>query len=202
MARRRSSLRSFVAVVPFLLAGLFVSPSGTAALGPASAAAPTGSGQHSDRSVLLDGGLNHSCSVLATGTVKCWGGNGWGQLGDGSVENRPAPVTVVAALGSTAPLSNVVAVATGMIHTCALLGSGIVKCWGANRYGETGDQTEAGARRPGDRPRGTRHLESPVERDGHRRRLWPHLRPDRQRDRQVLGLELVQLWRTRRRHEH
>ena len=39
-------------------------------------------------------GYDHACALLATGEVRCWGGNRAGQLGDGSLTFRDAPVTV------------------------------------------------------------------------------------------------------------
>ena len=79
----------------------------------------------------------HSCAVTTTGTVKCWGWNDEGQLGDGSTVNRPAPVSV------TGIITGAQDVATGDKHTCALIGdvaggTAGVKCWGQNRYGQLG----------------------------------------------------------------
>jgi len=78
-------------------------------------------------------GEQHSCALLKSGTVECWGANGLGQLGDGSTRNRPAPTPV----HGTSQRS--VMVSAGFEHTCALLSSGDVECWGANRFGQLGD---------------------------------------------------------------
>jgi alpha-tubulin suppressor-like RCC1 family protein len=76
----------------------------------------------------------HSCAVLSGGTVKCWGNNARGQLGDGSTTERDAPVLV-------SGITNAVQVSTGYMHTCALLSDGTVKCWGNSDEGELGTGT-------------------------------------------------------------
>jgi alpha-tubulin suppressor-like RCC1 family protein len=86
----------------------------------------------------LAGGQWHTCAVTAGGGVKCWGYNSRGQLGDGTTTKRSTPVDVTG-LGS-----GVTALAAGGQHTCALTTNGGVKCWGANRYGQLGDGTNAG----------------------------------------------------------
>ena len=75
-----------------------------------------------------------SCAVLADSTVKCWGVNTSGQLGDGTTTNRSSPVPV-------SGLSNVLKIAVGKNHSCALLKDSTVKCWGLNANGQLGDGT-------------------------------------------------------------
>jgi alpha-tubulin suppressor-like RCC1 family protein len=84
----------------------------------------------------------HGCAVIDTGVVKCWGGNDFGRLGDGTTIDRTSPVDVVG-LGGPA-----VYVATGAAHSCALIAGGAVKCWGANNHGELGDGTFSNSMTP------------------------------------------------------
>jgi len=77
----------------------------------------------------------HSCAVFVTGSVKCWGSNGFGQLGDGTTTDRSTPVLAIA--------SGAVAVACGTRHSCALLQDGSLRCWGDNQYGATAGASTA-----------------------------------------------------------
>jgi alpha-tubulin suppressor-like RCC1 family protein len=79
-------------------------------------------------------GAVHTCALLVDTTVRCWGSNRRGQLGDGTTTNRSSPTLVPG-------LSNVVAVADGGYHTCALLADTSVRCWGSNGNGQLGDGT-------------------------------------------------------------
>jgi alpha-tubulin suppressor-like RCC1 family protein len=81
-------------------------------------------------------GLRHSCALTTAGGVKCWGANISGALGDGTTTRRPRRVVDVFGL-----TSGVTAIATGSDHSCALMSTGGVKCWGSNRFGELGDGT-------------------------------------------------------------
>jgi hypothetical protein len=81
------------------------------------------------------GGGLHTCAVTLSGGVKCWGSNQYGQIGDGTTDDRHTPVPVVGLQ------SGVVAVAVGASHSCALTAAGDVKCWGSNQYGQVGDST-------------------------------------------------------------
>ncbi|MFN9109956.1 MAG: RCC1 domain-containing protein, partial [Bacteroidota bacterium] len=85
-------------------------------------------------------GFYHTCALLNTGGVKCWGNNTYGQLGDGTGTDRVTPVDV------TSLTSGVIQITARNLHTCALLVSGAVRCWGWNDYGQIGDGT-SGANR-------------------------------------------------------
>jgi alpha-tubulin suppressor-like RCC1 family protein len=81
-------------------------------------------------------GRNHTCAVRANGTVACWGSNDSGQLGNNTTVSSNVPVTVIT--GPNLPLRNVVAIAAGEAHTCALNAEGTVFCWGDNNFGQLG----------------------------------------------------------------
>lgn len=85
-------------------------------------------------------GQRHACALLAGGIVKCWGSNAEGQLGAGSVASLPAclngPTTLPAV--DLGPGAIATALAAGGDHTCALLSTGDVKCWGRNGAGQLG----------------------------------------------------------------
>ncbi|OGQ83460.1 MAG: hypothetical protein A2289_11450 [Deltaproteobacteria bacterium RIFOXYA12_FULL_58_15] len=97
--------------------------------------------------VAIDLGDSHGCALLDTGGVKCWGYNSVGAVGDGTRIDRPSAVGVC----DSAPtptgacecaedvgcdfLTGVIGIAAGGGHSCALLGTGEVKCWGQNTAG-------------------------------------------------------------------
>src|SRR3989454_537000 len=86
----------------------------------------------------VTGGDLHTCG-LATGlsaAAYCWGGNGSGQLGDGTTNNQSSPVLVLAPVGvSLAPGAAVDS------HTCGVTAAGAAYCWGRNGGGQLGDGT-------------------------------------------------------------
>jgi len=83
----------------------------------------------------ITAGNEHTCALLSTGAVKCWGQNDYGQLGDNSTTHRWTPTQVS---GLT---SGVTAIRAGGAHTCALLSTGALKCWGYNGDGRLGDNS-------------------------------------------------------------
>jgi alpha-tubulin suppressor-like RCC1 family protein len=58
--------------------------------------------------VAISSGMEHTCAILDDGSVSCWGGNGWGGLGDGTTTQRTTP-TQTSSLG---PGRTAVAIAT------------------------------------------------------------------------------------------
>ena len=86
--------------------------------------------------VSISAGFGHSLALLSDGTVRAWGENFAGQVGDGTTTERYVPVAV-------AGLSNVVEVAAGYDHSLARLADGTVMAWGGNNAGQLGDGTQA-----------------------------------------------------------
>jgi hypothetical protein len=74
--------------------------------------------------------------------VRCWGQNSSGELGDGSRTRRLTHVGV-------SGLTTAVAIATGILHTCALRVNGAPVCWGSNSRGELGNGTTTDRLTPG-----------------------------------------------------
>lgn len=89
-------------------------------------------------------GEEHACAILADQTVRCWGRNHVGQLGNNTIADSNVPVRV----GGATPLQNVAALASGNAHTCAVLTNGTVQCWGANSSRQLGDGTITGRLTP------------------------------------------------------
>lgn len=88
-------------------------------------------------------GVNHTCAVLNNGSIKCWGFNNAGQLGNGTLNISNIPVNV--------PVSEpAIQVSAGIAHTCALFASGNIRCWGYNNEGELGLGNTTNTASPGD----------------------------------------------------
>jgi alpha-tubulin suppressor-like RCC1 family protein len=102
----------------------------------------------------ISAGRTHTCALLDTGDAACWGDASAGQLGSGSSsdvgddpgEMGDALVPVDLGTGRTAT-----AVTTGQSHTCAVLDTGAVVCWGAGGRGTLGTgNTSTIGREPGE----------------------------------------------------
>ncbi|MCL4753604.1 MAG: hypothetical protein KJ015_25825 [Myxococcales bacterium] len=81
-------------------------------------------------------GARHSLAARADGSVRAWGDNSEGQLGDGTTTNRDVATAVLNAV-------NVKAVRAGALHSTALTELGSVLAWGGNSRGQLGDETFA-----------------------------------------------------------
>jgi alpha-tubulin suppressor-like RCC1 family protein len=93
----------------------------------------------------IDTAANHTCVILTTGDVMCWGDNNAGKLGYGSNssviqaigdDETPASVGTIDLGGHSA-----LKVTGGDNHTCALLDDHTVRCWGTDYRGINGDPT-------------------------------------------------------------
>jgi len=84
-------------------------------------------------------GGDHTCAILQNGALRCWGRNDFGQLGHGNTANIGDNETVFSAgdvdLGPGVMVKDL---ALGDSHTCALLSTGAVRCWGRNAEGQLG----------------------------------------------------------------
>ena len=92
--------------------------------------------------IQISAGAWHTCARLTTGEVECWGENDQGELGDGTATNSstPAPVS-----GITNGITNAIQVSAGSNHTCALLSTGAVECWGNDDAGQLGNGNTSGS---------------------------------------------------------
>lgn len=79
-------------------------------------------------------GGDHALALRSDGTVRAWGYNAYGQVGDGSTTTRAVPVTVTG-------LGNVASIATGLSHSLAIKNDGTYWAWGQNNMGQLGDGT-------------------------------------------------------------
>lgn len=108
-------------------------PRGTDAPGEVVPAGPTSAPSQvaAIAKVAVAAGLQHSCAAI-DGQVYCWGYNGHGELGDGTLTDRRTPAPVPG-------LRDATAVVAGGGHSCALRATGTVVCWGDGAHGQLGD---------------------------------------------------------------
>jgi len=81
-------------------------------------------------------GNSNSCALTKTGDVHCWGANGGGQLGDGTLDARSGPVRVKG-------VKDAIQVDVGHGYSCALTRDKKVLCWGDNGNCVVGDEHRA-----------------------------------------------------------
>lgn len=82
--------------------------------------------------VQLAAGREHIAAIYDDGTLRLWGDNSSGQLGDGTTTNQPSPTLL-------AMPSPAISAAAGRWHSCAVLDTGQVRCWGMGDSGQIGN---------------------------------------------------------------
>lgn len=82
-------------------------------------------------------GAQFGCALLASGDVKCWGVNSFGQTGSGSSGNVGVGVSP-ASLSTVDVGGKIIGLGGGTNHTCAILEGGKLRCWGWNQSGQLG----------------------------------------------------------------
>jgi alpha-tubulin suppressor-like RCC1 family protein len=86
--------------------------------------------------VAISAGLWSTCALLSDGTVRCWGYNEYGQLGNGTHTESIMPVPVEG-------VSNAIALsASAGYHVCVVLADRTARCWGTDYDGALGDGSE------------------------------------------------------------
>lgn len=86
-------------------------------------------------------GHPNACALDSQGTVRCWGENLYGALGDGTIDVRKEPVQVDG-------LADAIGLGVGFYASCAVRQTGAAVCWGRNHRGALGDGTETTHRTP------------------------------------------------------
>ena len=81
--------------------------------------------------VAIAAGVNHSVAIKSDGTVRAFGRNASGQLGDGSSTDRTSPTAVTG-------LTAIAGVAAGLGDSLAVTESGALYSWGDNQFGQLG----------------------------------------------------------------
>ncbi|QLY26452.1 hypothetical protein [Bdellovibrio sp. KM01] len=79
-------------------------------------------------------GRTHSCALMSDNSVRCWGHNTYGGIGDGTTKFKDTAVTVSSG-------TSFKSVAVGLDHSCAVTTGGDLYCWGRNTNSQIGDNT-------------------------------------------------------------
>jgi alpha-tubulin suppressor-like RCC1 family protein len=93
-------------------------------------------------------GKDFGCALLNNGSVRCWGKNNYGQLGNGSEETESLTPVSVSGLTGADVGPKITQISSGHYHTCGVTADFKVYCWGSNFYGQFGSGSTGGIRVP------------------------------------------------------
>ncbi len=87
----------------------------------------------------MDVGVGHVCVIASDNNAYCWGRNEYGQLGNNSTATSADPVAV----DTTGVMEGavLVSISVSQDQSCAISDSGHAYCWGANYYGQLGNNS-------------------------------------------------------------
>jgi len=91
--------------------------------------------------IQIAAGGEHACALASPGSVWCWGGNQWGELGIGTTVDSLVPVQPVGLVPANA-------IGVGARHSCARTPGGPAFCWGENTVNQIGDGTATNRLQP------------------------------------------------------
>jgi hypothetical protein len=81
----------------------------------------------------VDAGSEHTCGLSSAGGLYCWGSDASGQVGNGSAASDPVPSPTKISPAAWRSVS------AGGSHTCAIIGGGLLGCWGSDASGQLGN---------------------------------------------------------------
>lgn len=112
--------------------------SGTMGGSTPSGSTPSGSTSSGIAIVVLEISINggYTCARLMDATVRCWGSNQMGQIGDGTTTDRLTPTVVH-------DLAGVTQISAGAFAACAVMRDATLKCWGSNTAAQLGNGATA-----------------------------------------------------------
>src|SRR5206468_2235773 len=90
--------------------------------------------------VQIDSGYQNTCARLSDGSMRCWGYNGYGQLGNSSTTASAIPVNP--------SLAGVIDISGSVYDTCAALSDGTVRCFGNGDSYQLGNNSTSGSTTP------------------------------------------------------
>ena len=120
-----NSLRGKLQLIPVAVIVFFAS-----LLGSTSASAVVSDGSPIAGSITA--GEAHTCALLDSGTIRCWGANNYGQLGIGDTDTAAAGPHRVDGVHQPAVIT------ARWFQTCVITEAGALYCWGDNRQGQLG----------------------------------------------------------------
>jgi len=91
--------------------------------------------------ISISGIEDHTCALLSTGAVKCWGLGNQGQLGGAVLWDAAKGAYLSSTPVTVAGISSATSISTGFNHSCATITGNTIYCWGSNSNGQLGDGT-------------------------------------------------------------